>query len=158
MAKTDLHHINTDRYSVMCISEQNFAVEIEYMREVIPLPKIAPVPNVDDSIYGIFNLRGNIYPVFDLRKLFRLVENEITDKNFVVLLEIDQLIFGVLVDRVLDVTLIENDKIQVPTREMSPQYVQYLSGYYQHKKMGMVYLMDLSQILQSKELIRYRYA
>ena len=149
---------SADRYSVLCISHQNFAVGIDEIREVIPLPKITPVPNVDQNVYGVFNLRGEIYPVFDLRVLFRLEQDEITEKNFVVLLEWNHIEFAVLVDKVLDVTRLDNDKVQVPTRDLSPQYVQYLMGYYEHKKLGMIYLLDLSQILQSKELNRYRYA
>ncbi len=147
-----------DRYSVLCISQQNFAVSINEIREVIPLPKITPVPNVDQSVYGVFNLRGEIYPIFDLRVLLRLEKNEITEKNFVVLLECNGIEFAVLVDKVLDVTRLDTAKIQVPTRELSPQYVQYLTGYYEHKKLGMIYLLDLSQLIESKELNRYRYA
>ncbi len=158
MINTNTHSASADRYSVLCISQQNFAVGIKEVLEVIPLPKITKVPNVYPGVYGVFNLRGEIYPIFDLRVLLRLEESEITEKNFLVLLEYDRIKFAVLVDRVLDVTRLDNDKIQVPTRDLSPQYVQYISGYYEHKKLGIIYLLDLKEILQSKELNRYRYA
>ena len=56
MNKSQLNADNTDRYSILGISEQNFAVEIHNMKEVIPIPRITPVPNVEKSILGVFNL------------------------------------------------------------------------------------------------------
>jgi len=155
--QSQLNADNADRYSILGISEQNFAVEITNMKEVIPMPRITPVPNVHRSILGVFNLRGQIHSIIDFRALLKLEMNEVNEKNFIVLLEYDKLHFGVLVDRVLDVTKLESGKIQVPTRELSPQYIQYLNGYYEHKKMGVIYLLDLPAILQSKEIQRYRY-
>ena len=148
---------SADRYSILGISEQNFAVEISNVKEVIPLPKITPVPNVHESIIGVFNLRGQIHSILDLRVLLKLEVNSITDKNFIVLLEWEDFKFGVIVDRVLDVMQLESNKIQIPTRELSLPYVQYLNGYCEIKKMGNIYLLDLAAILQSKEIVRYRY-
>ena len=121
----------TDRYSILGIASQNFAVAITNMKEVIPLPKLTQVPNTDASILGVFNLRGQIWSAIDLRVLLKLEKSAITDKNFIVLLENKDLSFGVVVDRVLDVTMLENNKIQIPTREFSPPFVQFLSGYYE---------------------------
>ena len=146
-----------DRYSILGISEQHFAVEVINMKEVIPLPLITPVPNVNQSILGVFNLRGQIYSILDLRVLLKLERNKINEKNFIVLLEWHDFQFGVVVDRVLDVTKLDTSKIQIPTREFSPQYINLLNGYYEHKTMGLIYLLDLPAILQSKDLIRYRY-
>ncbi len=146
-----------DRYSILGISEQHFAVEVINMKEVIPLPMITPVPNVNECILGVFNLRGQIYSIFDLRVLLKLERNEINEKNFIVLLEWHEFQFGVVVDRVLDVTRIDPGEIQIPTRELSPQYISFLNGYYEHETMGVIYLLDLPAILQNKEIIRYRY-
>ncbi len=147
----------TDRYSILCIAGQNFAVAITNMKEVIPLPKMTQVPNTGAGILGVFNLRGQIWSAIDLRVLLKLEKAVITDKNFIVLLEDDDIYFGVVVDRVLDVTMLENSKIQVPTREFSPPFVQFLNGFYEHKKLGLIYMLDLPAILNSKELKRYRY-
>lgn len=154
-SKSQIAH--PDRYSILGISEQNFAVEITNVKEVIPLPKITPVPNVHESIIGVFNLRGQIHSILDLRVLLKLEINDISDKNFIVLIEWEEFKFGVIVDRVLDVMQLESSKIQIPTRELSLPYVQYLNGYCEIKKLGNIYMLDLAAILQSKEIIRYRY-
>lgn len=146
-----------DRYSIFEISEQNFAVDIKNIKEVIPLPKVAQLPNVHKSILGVFNLRGQIHSIIDIRVLLGIEQTIITDKNFIVLVEWDDYIFGIVVDRVLDVSNLDNSKIEVPTRELSLPYIQYLSGHYEHKELGVIYLLDLPAIMQSKEIIRYRY-
>lgn len=155
MERADL--IATDRYSILCIAGQNFAVAITNMKEVIPFPKMTQVPNTEAGILGVFNLRGQIWSAIDLRVLLKLEKSAITEKNFIVLVEDDGINFGVVVDRVLDVTMLDNSKIQVPTREFSQPFVQFLNGYYKHKKLGLIYMLDLPAILQSKELKRYRY-
>lgn len=147
----------TDRYSIFNISDQIFAVEIKHIREVIPLPKITHMPNVHKSIVGVFNLRGQIHSVIDIRVLLDLEQSPISEKNFVVLMEWENFIFGIIVDRVLDVRNLEIAKIQVPTRELSLPYIQYLNGHYEQKDMGIIYLLDLGAIMQSKEIVRYRY-
>lgn len=157
MAPSELSAPAADRYSILGISEQLFAVEVINVKEVIPLPRVTPVPNVDACILGVFNLRGQIYSILDLRVLLHLERSEITEKNFIVLLEWHDFQFGVVVDRVLDVTKLDTAKIQIPTRELSPQYIHLLNGYYEHETMGVIYLLDLPALLQSKEIIRYRY-
>lgn len=147
----------TDRYSIFEISEQNFAVEIKNIREVVPLPKITKVPNVHKSILGVFNLRGKICSILDLRILLKIEQSALSDEHFIVLMEWEEFMFGIVVDRVLDVSNLDNSKIHVPTRELTPPYIQYLNGYYEHKEIGVIYLLDLPAIMQSKEIIRYRY-
>jgi len=147
----------TDRYSIFGISEQNFAVEIKNIKEVVPLPKITKVPNVHKSILGVFNLRGKICSIMDIRVLLKIEQTVINEDNFIVLMEWEEFMFGIVVDRVLDVRNLDTSKIQVPTRELTLPYIQYLNGFYEHTEMGVIYLLDIQAIMQSKEIIRYRY-
>lgn len=149
--------ISEYRYSILEISRHNFGVEVINVREVLPMPKYTPVPNVDKCILGVFNLRGQIYSIVDLRSLFKLDKKPISEKNFVVLLESDGIIFGVVVDRVLDLISLDTSKIILPAQEMPVQYVQYTTGYYEHKTLGNIYLLDLAAILDTNEIKKYRY-
>jgi len=149
--------VTEDRYSILQISEQNFGVEVRNIREVLPLPKITPLPNVHESILGIFSLRGQIYSLLDLRLFFRLGRPPLTERNFVVVIEYDDISFGLVVDKVLDVAYFDSTKILIPTRDMSSQYIQYLSGYFEHKKMGLIHILDFGAIIEAKEVRQYRY-
>jgi purine-binding chemotaxis protein CheW len=149
--------ITEDRYSILQISEQNFGVEVINVKEVLPLPKITPLPNVHESVLGIFSLRGQIYSLLDLRLFFRLGRPPLNERNFVVIIEIDDISFGLVVDKVLDVIYIDSSKIIIPTRDMSSQYIQYLCGYFEHKKLGVIYILDFGAIIDAKEIRQYRY-
>jgi len=146
-----------DRYSILEISQQNFGVEVVHVKEVLPLPHITPLPNVHQSVLGVFNLRGQIYSLLDLRLFFRLGRPPLNENQFVVVLQHQNIQFGVLVDKVLDVLLLDADKILIPTRDMASQYIQYINGYYEHKKLGIIYILDLGAIIEAKEIRQYRF-
>ena len=146
---------NTDsefRYSILCISGYYFGVEVKYVKEVQLLPVITQVPNVHKTILGVFNLRGQIQSIVDIRGILNLPSGKISEEDFVVVLEHDKKVIGVLVEKVLDVFNVDSSNIQIPTREMSLSLVNYCNGYYNHKKLGKIFLLDLDTIFNAKEI------
>ena len=143
------------RYSVLCVSNHNFGIEISNIREVAPLPKITKVPNVNESFIGVFNLRGEIYSILDLRALLGLKAIALTEDSMVAIIEHESIAFGVIVDKVIGVMAIDSAKIEIPTREMSPRFIQYLSGFYKQENLGAVYMLDISELLKAPEIQRY---
>jgi len=144
------------RYSVLSLSGKYFAVEVFKVNEVLNTPKISKIPNAHKSIVGVFNLRGQIYPLIDIRYFLNLEVKPISDKDYVVILEEDGSSFAIVVDKVIDVVVLDSNKIQIPTREISIQFVQYLEGIYQ-LEMGTIYLLDIPAILNASEVRNYRY-
>jgi len=140
------------RYSILCISGHYFGVEVKYVREVQLLPVITKVPNVHKTILGVFNLRGQIQSIVDIRGILNLPTEKISEEDFVVVLEHDNKVISVLVEKVLDVFIVDPGNIQIPTREMSLSLVNYCSGYYNHKKLGKIFLLDLDTIFNAKEI------
>lgn len=145
------------RYSILCISGQFFGVEVNQVKEVLILPVTTKIPNVHRSILGVFNLRGQIQSVIDIRELLNLPIEKITEDHFVVILEQKKIVLGVVVEKVLDVISVEGSKVQIPTREMPLSLVNYCNGYYDHQQLGVVFLLDLETIFNSKEIINYSY-
>lgn len=143
------------RYSVLCVSNHNFVIEISNIREVAPLPKITKVPNVNESFIGVFNLRGEIYSILDLRALLGLETVALTEDSMVAIIEHESVAFGVIVDKVIGVMAIDESKIEIPTREMSPRFIQYLSGFYNQENLGIVHMLDISELLKAPEIQRY---
>jgi len=145
------------RYSILDLAGYHFGVEITNVREVVPFPKYTKIPNVHPSIIGVFNLRGQIYSILDIRRLLNLDTKPVTDKNFVVTLGLENFTFGIYVDKVLDMLRIDENKIELPTRDMSTQFISYLNGVYDHKALGTIYLLDVQAIINSKEISQYRF-
>ncbi len=145
------------RYSILQISGKFFGVEVIKVREVVSFPKLTMVPNVNESVLGVFNLRGQIFSVVDIRLMLKLPVSPVREDNLVVIIEQDEVAFSIVVEKVMDVANIDSDKIQIPTREMPVKMAQYLDGYFEHKKFGMIYLLDISALTNSKELKSYRF-
>jgi purine-binding chemotaxis protein CheW len=102
------------RYSVFNISDRLFGIEISYVKEVLKNPIITKLPNIKPQVVGVFNLRGTILPLIDLRMILGLEVNEKKDSDMVLLFENDSTVLGVLVEKVLDFVNIEDIKIQIP--------------------------------------------
>ncbi len=77
-----------------------YAVEMQYVREVILTGEITPVPGIPAFITGISVVRGRIISLVDLRKFFGIPEMGLTDFNRVIILSDGRMTFGLLVDRI----------------------------------------------------------
>ncbi|NOG44823.1 MAG: purine-binding chemotaxis protein CheW [Calditrichaeota bacterium] len=146
------------RYSILCISGQYFGVEVKFVQEVLSLPLITKIPNVHHSVLGVFNLRGQIQSVIDIRGFLNLPIEDINDEDFVVIVDFNETKLGIVVEKVLDVFSIDGNKIQIPTRDMPLSLIQYCNGYYSHKKLGKIFLLDLETLFNAKEIVSYSYS
>lgn len=144
-------------YSILCIGDKYFGIGIFSVKEIIQLPKYTRVPNTHQSIIGVFNLRGEIYSILDFRVLLGQELTLVSNKNLVVILEHENVNFGVIVDKVLDVIEIEPANIQSPGRDLPVQYENYINGMYRNERIGPVYLIDISAVSSTEEIASYRY-
>jgi len=91
---------------------EQYAIDISYAQEIIRIPKITKLPNVPTFIEGIFNLRGKVIPVFDLKKRFGIDQTERGIDSRLLILELDGMNAGIVVDDVSEVIRIEEESIQ----------------------------------------------
>ena len=96
---------------VFSLGTETYGLESSYISEVYPLKDFTPLPGVPAFILGIINVRGQIIPVVDLKKLFHLPEQGITELNKVIILQDDQMEFGILADVVHGTQAVEEDEI-----------------------------------------------
>ncbi len=92
-----------------------FGVDILMVQEIIRGAAITTVPNAPAFVEGVINLRGNIIPVIDLRKRLNLpIQDDPSQKNWILILDIDGKITGFIVDSVTEVLKIEQNAIEPP--------------------------------------------
>jgi purine-binding chemotaxis protein CheW len=60
------------RALLLCVGDELFAVPMAVAREVVVAPKLAALPTVSATIAGVFNLRGEVVPLFDTAMLLGL--------------------------------------------------------------------------------------
>ena len=102
------------KYLTFLVGEIGYGVEISYVVEIITVVDITLVPHTHNYLKGIINLRGTVVPVIDMSLRFGGEDVVYTDKTCIIVLSMDEMSVGILVDGVKDVTDIEESNIQDP--------------------------------------------
>ncbi|MCC8024790.1 MAG: chemotaxis protein CheW [Clostridium sp.] len=82
-------------------------ISTKYVIEIIDNHSITPLPLVPSYIKGIVNLRGQILPVMDIQQRMGKEATVYTDKTCIIVLSIDSVPMGIIVDSVRQVTDID---------------------------------------------------
>lgn len=106
------------KYLIFSIDKEEYGIEIKYVTEIVGIQPITVVPELEEYIKGVINLRGKIIPVMDVRIRFRKGERLYDDRTCIVVVEIGEISVGLIVDRVAEVLSIPEDQI-VPPPQMS---------------------------------------
>jgi len=140
------------RYSVFSVSGKLFGLEMSAVREVLSSPKVTLLPNVPSHVLGVYNLRGNILSLVDIRKILGL--NSSTDQKFdvVMLVESSKSLISFVVEKVLDFVNVENSKIKEPSKDISARLAYFVRGIYDSGTIGQIYLLETENFLNSNVL------
>ena len=79
--------------------KQSFGVNVAKVREIIRMPELTTMPNLPEVVYGIFRLRGDIYPAIDLCNFLYGQENK-SAENKMIIAEFNNLKVGFIVNNV----------------------------------------------------------
>jgi len=92
---------------VFTLGVEEYAVNICHAQEIIRIPKLTKIPNVPTFIEGVFNLRGSVIPVFNLKKRFGFQESERGTDSRLLILELEGMKLGITVDDISEVLRID---------------------------------------------------
>ncbi len=74
--------------------KEYFGISIGYVNEIIAMQPITAIPEVDDYIKGLINLRGKIIPVIDVRVRFKMEPKEYTDRTCIIVIDVKSTVVG----------------------------------------------------------------
>jgi purine-binding chemotaxis protein CheW len=98
---------------VFSLDNGEYGVDISCVQEIIRIPEqITKIPNVPAYVEGMFNLRGRVIYVIDLKKRFRLADVRRSEDSRLLILKLQDLIMGIIVDDVSDVLRIGEESIE----------------------------------------------
>lgn len=89
--------LQTEKYLLFLSNDLLFGVPAEAVVEIITGHTITSLPLVPSYIRGIINLRGQIIPIVDIR---RLLDQGSCESNCIIILQSDGTEVGILVDEV----------------------------------------------------------
>jgi purine-binding chemotaxis protein CheW len=131
------------------LAYEHYAVESRYVREVYPLENLTPLPCTPAFVLGMINLRGEILSVIDIKKFFDLPEKGLTDLNQVIVLQSQDMIFGVLADSILGVRRLPLAEIQPSLPTLTGIREKYLRGVTPER----IVVLDAEKLLTDEKII-----
>ena len=132
------------------IGEEEFGVDILKVQEIIRIMEITKVPKAPQFVEGVINLRGNVIPVIDLRKRFGLETREHDSQTRIIVIEINKMIVGFVVDSVSEVLRIPENTVEPPPPVVSGLESEYISGVGKLEDRLLI-MLDLDRLLSSEE-------
>ncbi len=96
------------------IGNEEYAIPILSIQEIIKPIEFTRVPQVPDYVMGVFNLRGDVIPLINLRKKFNLQSENQTDDTRYMVLKGENNIAGFMIDRLTKAIRIKKDRIDPP--------------------------------------------
>ena len=147
--------MSSRQYCTFLVNDCHFAIEAADVAEVLRAGTLTRVPLASHSILGLLNLRGRIVPVIDLRRRFQFPEADPNRSRTNVVLSMQGEWCSLLVDELLDVVDIDDDRIEHPTAESPEPHLDAVVGIYADES-KLVHMLEPQRILQSLVIHRPR--
>lgn len=102
------------KYMTFKSGNEYFGLKIQYVNEIIQIQSITKVPETEDYIKGLINLRGKIIPVIDVRLRFGQEAFEYNDRTCIIVIQVNEMMVGLIVEKIADVVEIKDSDILPP--------------------------------------------
>ncbi|OQX26695.1 MAG: hypothetical protein BWK80_09130 [Desulfobacteraceae bacterium IS3] len=138
------------------INKEEYGIRIMQVQEINRITDITAVPRAPYFVDGMTNLRGNVIPVINIRKLFDLEERPIDDRTRIIIVDIAGNKTGLRVDQVNEVLRLSRRDIEkTPRIVISGNVNRYMEGVCKiNAGKRMVVLLNVEKILDENELRR----
>ncbi len=90
---------------------ETYGLKIDYVNEIIGYQDITEIPESEDYIKGLINLRGKIIPVIDVRIRFKQEPFEYTDRTCIIVINYKEHTVGLIVEKIAEVVELSDENI-----------------------------------------------
>ena len=133
------------------IGGEEFGVDILKVMEIIRTMEITKVPRAPDFVEGVINLRGKVIPIIDLRRRFGLAPRGHDKNTRIIVIEINNIIVGFVVDAVSEVLRIPASTVEPPPPVVAGVESDYVSGVGKLQDRLLI-MLDLDRLLSSEDM------
>ncbi|MDR3305092.1 MAG: chemotaxis protein CheW [Clostridiales Family XIII bacterium] len=140
------------RYLTFTLEDNVYGLPIRFVTEIIGIQTATRVPETPDYVKGIINLRGRIIPLVDVRLKFGKEEIPYNERTCIIVIDVNSVPVGLIVDKVDDVLTIEDEQIALPPEGGKVGFEnRYIEGI---GKIGdtVQLLLDAEKLLRTEEM------
>lgn len=137
---------------VFKLDKEEYGLDIIKVNGIEKYQDITKIPNAPSYIEGMINLRGEVLPVFSLRKKFNLTEKPIDDETRIIVAMTNDVKVGMLVDSVAEILGIEEEQIEIVPKLVAGIDRKYIKAVAKVDK-RMIVLVDVELLINDEEKI-----
>jgi purine-binding chemotaxis protein CheW len=150
-AVTQEQSTRAGKYLTFALAEEEYGLEILKVREIISMSEITSMPKTPEYVKGVINLRGKVIPVIDLRLKFTMEEAPYTDETCIIVVDVDGVEMGIIVDHVSEVLDIADGDIEDAPEFGASVNIDFILG--MGKAEGRVtILLDISRVISTGDV------
>lgn len=135
---------------VFHLDHEEYGVDIMKVNVIEKYQEIVKVPNSPEYIEGIINLRGEILPIFNLRKKFGLKEKPVDENTKIIVVFLGQMKVGFIVDSVSQIINIEDTQTEPAPKIVTGVNRRYIQSVAKVDE-RMIVLLDVDLMLEDEE-------
>ncbi|MFW5696022.1 MAG: chemotaxis protein CheW [Alkalispirochaeta sp.] len=146
---------DSNQYLTFTLLEEQYAVEVYDVKEVLEYTSVTRVPRTQDFMRGVINLRGSVVPVIDLRLKFGMGETEKTIETSIIVMEVEiggeKVTVGTLADSVQEVINLEDSQIEPAPQIGTRINTEFIRGIGKQEDRFII-ILDIDRIFSEEEL------
>ncbi len=139
------------KYLTFQLADEEYGLEILKVREIMGMMDITMVPQTPEYLKGVINLRGKVIPVVDLRLKFGMEEAEYNKETCIIVVSVDNILIGIIVDTVSEVLDIMPGEIEPSPKFSSSIRTDFILGIGKAKG-SIKILLDIERVLSPEEM------
>ena len=137
------------------LGKEIYGIDIMDVKRIVGMREVREIPNAPPYVEGILNLRGVVTPIINLHKRFlfekaALGEDDALLSGFVII-EINTMILGIMIDKILRVVTIDSAQIQPPPKMIAGIGVEYIQGVVNDEG-NYIIILNIQKLFNPREL------
>lgn len=133
------------------LGQEEYGIDIMKVVEIVLHQEIRHVPDAPSYIEGIVNLRGDIHPIYNLRKRFNMAQREADENTKIIVIKTTKMNIGFIVDFVSEILSIPEEEIQdAPDIISSKRETQYIQGVAKQDN-RIIVLLDIDKLVTDQD-------
>ncbi|WP_304543409.1 chemotaxis protein CheW [Sulfurimonas microaerophilic] len=141
-----------ERYLTFYLEKEQYGIGIEKIKEIIAMMEVTNVPKTPEYMTGVINLRGTIIPVVDTRIRFGMEYREPDMHTAIIIVEVEKVSIGFIVDRVEEVSSIDSSNLSEPPRFGNQVDTDFICSVAQIED-NVVMILDVLKLFEADELV-----